>query len=210
MDKSTGHAQKIHLSMLVLLTIILVWSGIEPYRTISWLSIAAPTVLYVAILISLYRQVKFTTFAYCLVFLQVIVFLIGAKYTYEHNPLFNTLKETFHWNRNHFDRFAHFTQGFIPFFLIKEYLLKKGILKRNTLLAWIVIGLVLGLTALYEILEFAAALITNQPIVSPQGDPWDTNWDMVMAFLGTIIAHFIFGKFHDSQMEKEGFKNKSK
>ena len=60
------------------------------------------------------------------------------------------------------------------------------------MLIWIAIGLVMGLTALYELFEFAAAMLTKEPIVSPQGDPWDTHWDMVIgADRCRIRAHLL-------------------
>lgn len=192
-----------YMIMLFFLLLILAWSAVKPYRYISWFSMAIPTVFYVVVLMNLYKKIEFTMFAYYMVFLQVIIFLIGAKYTYEFNPLFSRLQEIFHLDRNHFDRVAHFSQGFVPFFLIKEYLLQKGYMKRSTLFSFIVIGLVLALSAVYELLEFAAALITKQPIISPQGDPWDTHWDMIMALLGAVAAHLLIGKFHDNEMRKQ-------
>lgn len=191
-----------YIAMLGIILLVLAWSAVKPYRYISWLSMAAPTVFYIIVLIFLYRKIEFTTFVYYMVFLQVIIFLIGAKYTYEFNPLFSTLKETFNLNRNYYDRVAHFTQGFTPFFLIKEFLLRRGYMKRSTLFTFIVIGLVLALSAVYELLEFTATLITDQPIISPQGDPWDTYWDMIMALLGAGSALLFFGKLHDKKMDE--------
>ncbi len=203
MGRSVKQIPKKYLIMLALLILALIWSGINPYRYDSWISIAASSLLYIIVIIAIHRKFEFTSFVYYLVFIQVIVFLIGAKYTYEYNPLFNSLRDTFQLNRNYFDRFAHITQGFVPFFLIKEYLLRNRIIKRSPLMIWMVIGVVMGLTALYELFEFAAAMLTKEPIVSPQGDPWDTHWDMVMALIGAGFAHIFFGKFHDRLMEKK-------
>lgn len=206
MQNETQHHTKTektkYIAMLSILLIFFAWSAVNPYRWISWLAIAAPTVFYIAVLIKLNQKFKFTTFAYFMVFIQVILLFIGSKYTYEFNPLFLSIQEHFHLGRNHFDRVAHFAQGFAPFFLIKEYLLRRDYMKRSKLFYLIVIGLVLACSAVYELLEFSAALITNQPIISPQGDPWDTHWDMIMALFGAVSAHLFFGKFHDEKMKK--------
>ena len=85
--------------MLALLILALIWSGINPYRYDSWISIAASSLLYVIVIIAIHRKFEFTSFVYYLVFFQVIVFLIGAKYTYEYNPLFNSLRDTFQLNQ---------------------------------------------------------------------------------------------------------------
>jgi hypothetical protein len=49
----------------------------------------------------------------------------------------------------------------------------------------------LAISAIYEFVEWWAAVLLGQgadAFLGTQGDPWDTQWDMFMAFLGAMLA----------------------
>ena len=138
-------------------------------------------------------------------FLHALLLLYGAHYTYSQNPLFNQWKEQFGWERNYFDRVGHFAQGFVPAFLAKEFLLRGGYVKKGKLLMLIVILSCLGFSAAYELSEFAVVKIMDVPadtVMGTQGDAFDSLWDMIWALIGASLAVFVFGPFHDSQIEQ--------
>lgn len=192
-----------HKLMLLIFFIVLIWSAIEPYSFLTWLLEALPAIIMVLVLALTYRRFKFSTFVYLVVLTHTIILLMGSKYTYERNPFFDYLMQNFDLNRNYFDRVGHFAQGFTPAVMAKELLLRKGYLKRSKMFYYIVISMVLAISAAYELVEFAASRISGVPgyiVLSYQGDEWDTQWDMIMALLGASIALTVFGKTHDKNI----------
>ena len=114
------------------------------------------------------------------------------------------LTEIFDLSRNHFDRLGHFFQGLTPALMAKEMLLRLGYLKRNKMFYFIIICISLAISAFYELLEFSFAKITNLPasfVLATQGDPWDTQWDMVMALCGAITALVVLGHLHNKYIK---------
>ncbi|XMB86039.1 DUF2238 domain-containing protein [Mycoplasmatota bacterium WC44] len=197
--------KKKHILLLVLSFFILVWSAIFPLDKFAWVMLTLPAVIYVLCLVFTYKKFQFTTLAYIMVFVHIAILLTGAKYTYNQNPLFLVLKEIFNSSRNHFDRVGHLAQGFAPVFLVKEFLLRKGYLKRSKFFYVIVFSFILAISASWELLEFLATIISNKPasyVLSNQGDIWDTQWDMVMALIGALSSLLIFGKLHDKKIEE--------
>lgn len=195
-----------HLILLSIVTIAYILSAINPYDRLAWLGQSTPAALYVLLLIAMYRHFRFTNFAYLMVALHVLLLLYGAHFTYSNNPLFNTLGEMFGWQRNHFDRVGHFAQGFIPAFLFKEFYLRGGYVKKGKVLHLIVLLSCLGFSAAYELGEFALVKILGVPVddvMGTQGDLFDSHWDMLWALVGAIVAIFIFGRFHNKQIQKK-------
>lgn len=199
------HSKRVHLILLALVVVAYVFSAIRPYDYFSWIGQSTPAVLYVVLLVVLYPRFRFTTFTYLLVFFHILLLLYGAHFTYSSNPLFNQLAEIFGWQRNYFDRVGHFAQGFVPAFLFKEFYLQGGYVKKGKVLSFIVILSCLGLSAAYELGEFALVKLINVPVdavMGTQGDLFDSYWDMLWALIGACIALFILGKPHDQFMRR--------
>lgn len=200
-------AEPSHLVLLVLFVVAYIFLAIQPLDRLAWTGQMTPAVLLVALLVVTYRKFRFSTFVYVMAFLHALLLLYGAHYTYSQNPLFNQWKEQFGWERNYFDRVGHFAQGFVPAFMAKEFLLRGGYVKKGKMLLLIVILSCLGFSAAYELSEFAVVKIMDVPadtVMGTQGDVFDSLWDMVWALIGASAAVFVFGPFHDSQMEKMG------
>lgn len=194
-----------HLLFVGMALVVVVWSSINPSNRLWWCLLLLPPLTYTSVLAITYNRFRFTTFAYFMVFLHVILLLIGAKYTYTYNPLFTELKEMFNLSRNHYDRLGHFAQGFTPFLLTKEVILRNGYMKKGKFFYLTVFCFVLAVTATYEILEFMMTNIlgeTADRILDPQGDVWDTQWDMTLALFGGVCAQVIFGKYHERKIEE--------
>lgn len=194
-----------HRFMLIVFFLTLLWSVIKPFSFITWLLQALPAIIMVLVLSLLFKHFKFSEFVYYAVLIHVVILLIGSKYTYERNPLFDVLMEKFDLNRNYYDRIGHLAQGFTPAIIAKEYLLREGYLKKSKIFYYIVMSIVLAVSAAYELLEFAASRISGVPaekVLSFQGDIWDTQWDMVMALIGATVALTVFRRIHDKSMKK--------
>lgn len=199
--------KKIRLPFILLALSILAYilSSINPYNRLAWFGQSAPAVLYVLLLVFLYPHFQFTNFTYMMVFLHVLLLLYGAHYTYSNNPIFTCLAEQFNWERNYFDRVGHFFQGFVPAFLFKEFYLRGHYVKRGRVLIMIILLSCLGLSAAYEIGEFAIVKIMNfsvEEVMGTQGDVFDSYWDMIWALIGSSLSVFGFGRFHDRYISR--------
>jgi putative membrane protein len=61
----------------------------------------------------------------------------------------------------------------------------------------------LAISALYELVEWWAALALGQgadEFLGTQGDPWGTQSDMFLALVGAVVALFVFARLHDRQI----------
>lgn len=76
-------------------------------------------------------------------------------------------------------------------------------MKKGRILSLIVILSCLGLSAAYELAEFATIKLLDvsvDTIMGTQGDIFDTYWDMLWALIGAGIATLLIGPWHDKYM----------
>jgi putative membrane protein len=133
-----------------------------------------------------------------------VILFIGGHYTYAEMPLFNWLKDTFELDRNYYDRLGHFAQGFIPAIIIREILWRSSPLKHSRWMPFLVISTCLAISAVYELVEFAVAIMTGEAaeaFLGTQGDVWDTQWDMLLALLGASVSYILLQRLHDNQLK---------
>lgn len=198
---------KIHLGLLFVVFIIFIWSVIKPASYLDWLAEVSPAVVILGIIIATYHKFRFTTLSYCIIALLSILTFIGGHYTYSEVPLFNWIKEEFHLNRNNYDRFGHFLKG-LGVIVVREILVSFTPLKKGAWLSGLSISIVLAIAALYEIIEWLSTKIskggkTSKDFLGMQGDQWDAQWDMSLAFIGAILASLIFTKMHDKLLKSK-------
>ncbi|MEH7019012.1 MULTISPECIES: DUF2238 domain-containing protein [Bacillus] len=184
--------------------IVLFISGIQPKDLFTWWLEVLPAIILVLILAATYHLFRFTTFTYVWIWLHMLILLIGGHYTYAEVPLFNWLRDTFHLERNYYDRVGHFAQGFVPALLTREVLIRVVEIQKRGWLSILVIAVCLAFSALYELLEFLVAKLTGtaaNAFLGTQGDSWDTQWDMTFALIGAILALLLFRNVQDRKME---------
>ena len=71
------------------------------------------------------------------------------------------------------------------------------------MLAFLVVCVVLAISATYEFIEWGAALALGQgadEFLGTQGDPWDTQSDMFFALIGAVAAQLLLSRLHDRQL----------
>ncbi|MGH7636408.1 MAG: DUF2238 domain-containing protein, partial [Gemmatimonadaceae bacterium] len=105
--------------------------------------------------------------------------------------------------RNHYDRIGHLAQGFIPAIIAREILIRTSPLKSGKWLPVVVTSICLAISAFYEFIEWWAALLGGSAatdFLGTQGDVWDTQWDMFLAFCGAILAQLLLSRVHDRQL----------
>lgn len=184
--------------------ILLAISAISPhYYTTWWLEIL-PIFIAVPILIATYKRYALTPLVYRLLFVHALILMVGGHYSYAEVPLGFWMQDWFDFTRNHYDRIGHLAQGFVPAMLFRELLLRYTPLQPGKLLFFLVVSICLAISASYELIEWAAAVILGQgadAFLGTQGDIWDTQADMLMALVGAVSAQLLLKKFQDKQLE---------
>ena len=192
------------LSMLALL-LILTFSGIHPYDRVTWLMEVAPILIALPVMAATYRRFPLTTLLYVLIFIHALILIAGGTYTYARVPLGLWIQDLLSLNRNPYDKIGHFMQGFVPFLVTREILLRGGYLTGRKMAAFLSICVAMAISAWYELIEWWSALAMGQgadEFLGTQGDQWDTQSDMFFAFIGAITALIIMSRLHDRQMNR--------
>jgi putative membrane protein len=195
-----------HKMMLLLLSFVFLWSMVHPFDWFTWFLEMLPVAISVPILLWTYYRFRLTTLAYLLIFIHAVILLIGAKYTYAREPLFDWLKELFGWTRNNYDRLGHFAQGFVPAIIAREVLLRKTTLKQGKMLFFLILCVCMFISSTFELFEWSVAMATGaaaDDYLAFQGDPWDTQQDMAMCLAGAVAALISLRRIHDRQLGKE-------
>ena len=111
--------------------------------------------------------------------------------------------DTFGFARNHYDRLGHLAQGFVSAMVLRDVLLRIWPLPPRYWFFFLVCAICLAFSALYELFEWCTALMLGQSataFLATQGDEWDTQWDMFMALVGSIIAQLTLSKTQHRQL----------
>lgn len=188
-----------------ILMLILIISGIHPFDRGTWVMEVLPVLIIVPLLIYTYKTFPLTNLLYSLIFLHAIVLIVGGAYTYARVPLGFEIAQWFSLDRNPYDKIGHFMQGFVPAIAAREILIRHQILAKGKMLSFIVICIVLAISATYELIEWAAALALGQgaqEFLGTQGYEWDTQSDIFFALIGVITALLLLSKWHDRQIAK--------
>lgn len=196
----------LHLFLINSILIILIWSGINPFDKFTWILEVLPAIIGGFVLIIIYSKFKFTNLVYILIWVHALILIVGGHYTYAQMPLFNVIRDVFNLNRNYYDRLGHFSQGFIPAIIAREILIRNNIVTKKKWLEFIIVCICLAISASYELIEFAVAKFTGtaaEAFLGTQGDIWDTQWDMLFALIGSIVAILTLSKYHNKQLSKK-------
>jgi len=183
---------------------VLVWSGWSPEDRLTWVLEVFPVVVVVPLLLATRRRFPLTTLVYSLIAVHATILMVGGRYTYAEVPLFNWIRDLFHLARNHYDRLGHFAQGFVPAIVAREILLRKTALRRGGWMFFLVTCVCLAISAVYELVEWSAAVTTGtaaDAFLGTQGDPWDTQKDMLLAGIGAIVSQLTLASTHDRQLD---------
>ena len=204
----SGPLQPSRLTVLIWLAVfgsVFLWSAIAPRDRFTWVLEVAPAVIGLAVLIATYRRFPLTPLTYWLILLHCVILMVGGHYTYAEVPLFDWISEWLDLQRNNYDKLGHFAQGFIPAIIAREILVVKGVINGPAWRNFFIVCFCLALSALYELIEWATALLSGQAaeaFLGTQGYEWDTQSDMALALLGAISALLLLGRYHDRQLAR--------
>jgi putative membrane protein len=180
--------------------VAVILSAVHPVNAKDYvLEIAVPVAGFV-LLLATYKRFAFTPLSYVLMFAEALVLVVGAHYTHERVPLFEWLKPVLGWQRNHYDRFAHFCVGLLLVVPVRELLVRLTPLRGRWLAALSAIS-ILAFAGFYEITEWWTAVLaspeTAEAYLGSQGDPWDAQKDMLFDTLGALAGLLLFTRVHD-------------
>ena len=190
-------------SWLAILLAVLVWSWVGAYDPGVWVMEVAPVFIAVPVLAFTRQRFPLTPLVYALILVHAIILMVGGHYTYARVPLGFWLQEWFDFSRNHYDRIGHLAQGFVPALVAREILLRQTPLRPGGWLFTLVTSVALAISAIYEFVEWGAALALGagaDEFLATQGDPFDTQADMLMAMLGAMLAQVLLARWHDRQL----------
>jgi putative membrane protein len=188
---------------MALFTAVLIWSGVRPFDRLTWVLEVVPALIAVPILAFTYRRFPLTHLVYALILLHAVVLMVGGHFSYAREPVFEWLKQVMHWPRNNYDKLGHFMQGFVPAMIAREVLLRRTPLKRGGWLFFLVVCVCGAISACYELLEWLTAVLgggKSEDFLATQGYVWDTQSDMLMAFIGAIVAQVTLARVQDRQL----------
>jgi putative membrane protein len=194
-----------HIVLAAIFWICFVLSAIRPHDYFTWFLEVFPGVLAFAALVATYGKFQFTTLVYAFICLHCIVLFVGGHWTYALVPLGDWMKSLLHTSRNDYDRIGHFMQGFVPALVIRELMTRLGVLQRKRWQFFLVTCVCLAISAAYELFEYAVAVASgsaSDAFLGSQGDPWDTQNDMLTALIASILAQVIFGRLQDRAMKR--------
>ena len=119
---------------------------------------------------------------------------VGGHFTFERVP-FDWFNDFFGFERNMYDRVAHFSVGFFAY-PIAEYLANRSLVNSRVLVYLVPLLFIISVAAGYEMIEwwFAATYggDAGAAFLGSQGDIWDAQKDMLMDTMGAVTALTVF------------------
>jgi putative membrane protein len=175
------------------------WLAFDPVDRQTWMLENALFVVFVVVLGCSYRRFTLSRLSYTLVFVFLLLHSVGAHFTYSMVPYDNwakwltgqSLSELTGWERNHYDRLVHFCFGALLGYPAREVFVRIAG-ARGFWGYFLPLMLMMSFSVLYELIEWAAALVFGGDLgmhyLGTQGDVWDGHRDMALASLGALVA----------------------
>ena len=181
--------------LLICYGIVFVILAINPIDRATWFVENFTVWIILAVLIGLYlRGVVFSKTAYGLMFVLIYLHTIGGHYTFALVP-FDWFTNFFGFERNHFDRIAHFTVGFYAYAMAELLVRYRATPSRFILFTYPVFAIA-TIAMSYELIEWIYAAVANPEAgiayLGSQGDIWDAQKDMLADTLGAIVAMLLY------------------
>jgi putative membrane protein len=195
--------QAVLASLVAVIILLLVVSGWRPFDRATWWMEVAPVLIALPILVLTRDRFPLTPLLYGLIFVHAAILIAGGAYTYARVPFGFWMQDVLDLSRNPYDKIGHFAQGLVPMLLAREVLLRKGYVTGTRIAGFLAICFAMAISAWYELIEWGAALAMGQgadEFLGTQGDAWDTQSDMFMAFLGALTSYVLLAPLHDRQL----------
>ncbi len=195
--------RNLQASLLAIVVVALLASGIAPTDRLTWLMEVAPVLIALPLMIATRHSYPLTLLLTVLITIHALVLIGGGAYTYAHVPFGFWLQDILGTLRNPYDKIGHFMQGFVPAMVAREILLRGDFVRGRRMTAFLCVCVAMAISACYELIEWAAAVALGQgadEFLGTQGDVWDTQSDMFMALIGASTALLLLARWHDRQL----------
>jgi putative membrane protein len=202
---SSAHSSRLLAALTLIVGAALIASGIKPYDRATWFMEVAPVLVAFPLLWWTRRDFPLTTLLYWLIAIHALVLVLGGAYTYARVPLGFWMQDLMSLSRNPYDKIGHFMQGFVPAMVAREILLRGNYVNGKKMTFFLCVCVALAISAVYELVEWWAALALGQgadEFLGTQGDPWDTQSDMFLAMLGALASLTFLSSRHDRELEQ--------
>ncbi|WP_119718206.1 DUF2238 domain-containing protein [Cognatilysobacter tabacisoli] len=185
--------------LLAVFAIAWIASGIAPHYRQDWLLENVLVVFAVAWLVASRTRLPLRTGSYAALFVFLLLHEIGAHYTYSEVPydawtqrwLGVSVDAALGFERNHYDRLLHFLYGALVTPAARDVIVQRA-QPRGAWRVVLPVAFVMSHSVLYELVEWAAALVFGGDLgvayLGTQGDPWDAQRDMALATLGSLAS----------------------
>ncbi|XUL94433.1 DUF2238 domain-containing protein [Streptomyces galilaeus] len=193
--------------MVALVIVGMAVSAWHPHDRTTWFLETVWVFVGLPVIVLTWRRFPLTGLLCCLLAAHALVLAVGGHYTYAQVPIGDWVRDTFGLSRNPYDRFGHLMQGFVPAVLVRELLTRTSPLRGSRWLAPLTVCACLAFSALFELFEWAAAVIGGHgadAFLATQGDVWDTQWDMFCALIGATLSVLLLSRVHDRQLARLG------
>ena len=174
--------------------VLFVICAIDPYDRAVWWAENIPVLIVVGALVLLARINRFTNVSYLLMSVFIILHTIGGHYSFERVP-FDWVTNLFGFERNHYDRVAHFSVGFYAY-PIAEVMLRRRLVHTRWIISLFPVFAIATVAAGYEVIEWQYAVNADPAagiaMLGSQGDVWDAQKDMLADTLGAILVMVVF------------------
>ena len=179
----------------ILYLLLFLYLAFDPHDRAVWAVENIPVVVVFGYLVLTYKKFAFSFGSYVMMSIWLVLHTIGGHFTFANVP-FDFINHLFGFERNNFDRFAHFSVGFFAYPIV-EYVLRKRLTNSYRFAMHVGFSTIMAVAALYEINEWAVAVLSGGSDVGleylgVQGDVWDAQKDMCCDGMGALTALLIY------------------
>lgn len=150
----------------VALIVLLASSGVHAYDRPTWLLEVLPVLIVLPVLWLTSRRFPLTPLLYWLILAHAIVLIVGGMYTYARVPWGFQLQEWVGLTRNPYDKIGHFLQGLVPAMAAREILLRGRFVNGNRMRVFLILCIVMAISAMYELIEWLVAVVFGEGAVT--------------------------------------------
>ena len=181
--------------LLAVYAVLFLFLSFDPVDRATWFVENLTVWIIVGSLIALYSiGIRFSNLSYAMMSILIYLHTIGGHFTFAMVP-FDWFTDFFGFERNHYDRIAHFTVGLYAF-PIAEWLWQNKLVKNSFILATYPVFAIAAIAMGYEVIEWIFAVMSSPEAglayLGSQGDIWDAQKDMLADTLGAVAAVILF------------------
>ena len=183
-----------HLLLLAVFLAAWTWAAIDPVYPDDWWLENVLVFAGVPLIVALGFYFRLSNLSYTLITIFMVMHVVGSHYTYAEVPFGETLRAWFGAERNMYDRLVHFSFGLLMAYPVREVFVRIT-RARGVWSYYLPVELTLAFSAIYELIEWAAAAgvdpAAGLAFLGAQGDVWDAQKDMALAGLGSVVAMLV-------------------